>query len=946
MQRRLFVFLLILAITINISAQLSWPQITQESKPWARWWWPGSIVNENDLKHVLAEYWKAGLGGLELTAIYGVKGQEDKFIRFLSDDWMEMFSYTLHEAEKLGLGIDLANSSSWPFGGPWVTNDDASKYVLLRVYSLEEGESLDEPVACVQEPYIRYNGTFRPDINSLRDPVYLNDSLQLLAIDQVRYEKSLPLQVLMAYSDNGEILDITDSIDLEGRLKWRAPAGRWNLYGVFQGWHGKMVERAGPGGEGYVIDHFSSTASENYLNHFTGAFKSYDISYLRGYFNDSYEVDDARGQADWTPDLFKEFSKRRGYDLRENLPALFQEDTPEKNAGVLCDYRQTISDLMLDAFTKTWTDWAHKQGKITRNQAHGSPGNILDLYAATDIPETEGTELMRAKFASSAANVTAKRLASAEASTWLGEHFSSSLSDVKNNVDNYFIAGVNHIVYHGTCYSPPDEPWPGFQFYAAVEFSPQNTIWKDFPVLNSYVTRVQSFLQSGKPDNNILLYFPASDRYSDYNNMMLDHFDGISARFNDSPFRKAADFIQEQGYSFDFVSDLQLKNASNTGSLVMTEVDALYNTIILPGCKYIPVLTFNKLYNLAEKGATVVIYGNLPEKVAGWGNYQYNNEIYRYLIDQMEFHDTGDRDITEAEIGSGRFLMGSDLGRMLEMAGVKREQMADQGLQYNRRRINEGYCYFVLNSSDERYEGWIPLSVKARTVAIFNPMSAGLGYGKIRQGKSGNAEVFAVIEPHESMVMVTEQLRLSGPKYIFYQPEGPGHPIEGSWNLEFIEGGPSLPMAGEIDQTGSWTLLEGEDVKNFSGTARYSIDFPKPKGKADTWIIDLGKVCQSASVSLNGTRIAGLIGPEFTVIVSKQQLKKVNRLEITVSNLAANRIAWLDRNNVEWKKFYNTNFPSRLPRNRKNGLFDASSWLPQESGLIGPVFIKPVEKIK
>ena len=100
--------------------QLSWPEITNESKPWTRWWWPGSIVDQPDLTSALEKYSKAGLGGLELTVIYGVKGQEDKFIRYLSPEWMKMFVYTLNEAKRLGLGVDLANSSSWPFGGPWV----------------------------------------------------------------------------------------------------------------------------------------------------------------------------------------------------------------------------------------------------------------------------------------------------------------------------------------------------------------------------------------------------------------------------------------------------------------------------------------------------------------------------------------------------------------------------------------------------------------------------------------------------------------------------------------------------------------------------------------------------------------------------------------------------------------------------------------------------------
>jgi hypothetical protein len=72
------------------------------------------------------------LGGLEITPIYGVKGAEDKFIDFLSPKWMEMFEYTLSEAKRLNLGIDMATGTGWPFGGPWVTDKDAVNISLIK----------------------------------------------------------------------------------------------------------------------------------------------------------------------------------------------------------------------------------------------------------------------------------------------------------------------------------------------------------------------------------------------------------------------------------------------------------------------------------------------------------------------------------------------------------------------------------------------------------------------------------------------------------------------------------------------------------------------------------------------------------------------------------------------------------------------------------------------
>src|SRR6185369_15175135 len=252
-----------------------------------------------------------------------------------------------------------------------------------------------------------------------------------------------------AYSESKQPIDLTTKVDANGKLNWAAPSGTWTLYALFEGLHGKMVERAAPGGEGYAIDHFSSTSVSNYFKKFDEAFNGYDITYLRSFFNDSYEVDDARGQSNWTPLLFEEFKKRKGYDLKEQLPALFGNDNAEKNSRVIYDYRSVIDELLLEHFTIGWKKWAGTKGKMVRNQSHGSPANTLDLYSVVDIPETEGDDILRFKFATSAANVMGKKLVSSESATWLNEHFLSSWGDVKKAIDLYFLGGVNHIFYHG-----------------------------------------------------------------------------------------------------------------------------------------------------------------------------------------------------------------------------------------------------------------------------------------------------------------------------------------------------------------------------------------------------------------------------------------------------------------------------------------------------------------
>ena len=388
-----------------VSAQIKWPAITEQTKPWTRWWWLGSEVNKNDLDTAMQQYHDAGLGGLELTAIYGVQHEEDQYINFLSPQWMDMFDFTLQKAKQLNLGIDLANATGWPFGGPWIGEEDACKDMVYKIYSLNAGETLKDTIQYIQQPLLRTEHPIKKTIGDILQPISANKDLQQLSIDQIKFARPLPLQVLMAYSDAGDTMDVTNKVDNAGILNWTAPKGNWKLYALFMGWHGKQVERAAPGGEGNVIDHFSSAELDHYLAHFDKAFKGRDLSNLRGFFNDSYEVDDAVGQSNYTPLLFEEFEKRRGYDLKKFLPDLFTNTPTEKSNRILCDYRMTIDELILNDFTKEWYKWAHSKGKILRNQSHGSPANTLDLYGVVDIPETEGTEILRIKFAPSAAHI-------------------------------------------------------------------------------------------------------------------------------------------------------------------------------------------------------------------------------------------------------------------------------------------------------------------------------------------------------------------------------------------------------------------------------------------------------------------------------------------------------------------------------------------------------------
>jgi hypothetical protein len=870
---------------------LGWPTATRTNHPWTRWWWLGSAVDKTNLTLMLTEFHDAGIGGVEICPIYGAKGYEDRFIDFLTPKWMEMLAHTTTEAKRLGLGVDMTTGTGWPFGGPHVTTNEASAQVVMQSYDVAGGGKL---------------------------------------------QSALPvgrLQCLMAFSDQGKQIDLTARVK-NGALDWTAPPGQWKLYAMTLDGPVQKVKRAAPGGVGSVQDPFSVKAMNDYLSYFDKAFAGFTAPMPRSQFHDSYEY----YFADGTPDFFSEFQKRRGYDLRTQLPALFDEGAPEKIAQVKGDYRETLADLHL-AYIQTWTRWAHSHGMMTRNQAHGGPDNLLDTYAAADIPEMEiysaysENQMPMMKIAPSAAHLTGRPLASSESFTWMTEHFNATLSQVKQAADFLFISGVNHILYHGIPYSPAEAPWPGWQFYAAVNFGPSGGLWHDLPEFNAYATHVQSVLQSGAPANDVLFYLPFNDKWQTTATNLLMMFDTSGKWMESEPFYQTAMTLWNRGYAYDEVSDRFLASAKVVdGKIVMP--GGSYRVIVLPKCNFMPLPTMQKLVELARDGATIIVKDGLPGDVPGFADYEKRHAEFQQMTGALQFQPEANS-LYKAAVGKGAIWLGADLNALLETAQVPREAASDLGVRFVRRSHAEGYHYFLANRSDKAVDGWVTLGRAAQSAVILDPrFDDHSGVASLRKNAAGATQVYLQLLPGESCILRTfTDKTVTGPAWPYLKSGGEPQNITGTWKVEFVEGGPELPKSFETTALGSWTTQDDLETKRFAGTAHYTIEFDRPAGTANDWLLDLGKVCDSARVKLNGHEVAALWCAPFKIAVGKWLQPGKNTLEVEVTNIAANRVRDLDIRKVPWKYFYDANLASLTQR----GGLDASVWPIRDSGLLGPV---------
>lgn len=840
------------------AADSDWPAATRDQKPWTRWWWLGSAVDKENLTRELETIAANGFGGVEITPIYGAKGYESRYLTFLSPQYNEMLAYTCSEARRLGLGVDMATGTGWPFGGPQVKRDDAEQKVEIK----------------------------------------------------------------------------------DGELKTKATKFR--------------VKRAAPGGEGWVLNPFSPAAMTRYLAPFSAAIEGLPAGALRGQFHDSFEY-----TANWSNEVEDRFLQMHRYQLKDYVDALSGKGDPEVGARVRYDYRETMAQLHLD-YVRTWVSWAHSHGEIARNQAHGAPANLLDLYALADIPETEvfgaspfpipgyrydADELspnrpqpLVNRLASSAAHVAGRRLASSETFTWLREHFHEAPSEMKPELDQLFLTGINAIFYHGTAYSPVDVSWPGWLFYASTQANPRNSLWRDLGDVNAYIARCQSLLQAGQPDNDFLVYWPIHDLWQTNEGWTRTFSMHDRDWLTETPTGDAARQLLAAGYSFDFVSDDQILHTTVLEKLLQAP-GTRYRALILPPTKLIPPETLERLIALARQGATILCIGELPSDVPGYARLEARRQALQSLERSLVWKD---RDgIREAHVGRGRLLCSGTLQALLPSGGAKPEPAVAAGLGVLRRSFNGAAVYFLANLGEKPIDQWVGFSRTGKTALLLDPRTGQTGRPASRTTETGT-EIYLQLNPGESIFV---SLRPNAPTkepadWAYRTVAGSPVALGGDWRVSFVSGGPDLPSGFVTKELRSWAL-EGAVAERFAGTAAYETEFELPEGaSAQDWLLDLGDVRETARVWVNGKEIDHVWSLPFRVRIGTALLPGKNTLRLEVTNLSANRIRDLDIRGVPWKAFHEINFVNAHYRP-----LDASKWPVQPSGLLGPVQLIPLKPL-
>ncbi|HEV3065433.1 MAG TPA: glycosyl hydrolase, partial [Chthoniobacterales bacterium] len=312
-----------------------------DSRIMVRWWWFGPAVTKSEIARELEEMKSAGIGGVEIATLYPLALDDAQTgfhnFAFLSDEHIDALRFAAEEAKELGLRVDVTIGSGWPFGGPHIQVTQAAG--AMRVESVEipasskaiaipgiaTGERLE---AVFLAPGSREAPGLR-DAKQVQHPVIQNDRLQISA------ELSAFRVALFFISSRT----------------------------------GMTVKRPAIGAEGFVLDHYDQTAIEAHL-HAVGdrLMEGFRDHPPYAVFSDSLED----YGSDWTPDLLKEFQRRRWYELTPHLPALIGDAGPD-TAGIRHDWGKTLTELANDHYLKPLHAWATQHHTLLRSQTYGYP---------------------------------------------------------------------------------------------------------------------------------------------------------------------------------------------------------------------------------------------------------------------------------------------------------------------------------------------------------------------------------------------------------------------------------------------------------------------------------------------------------------------------------------------------------------------------------------------
>ena len=229
-------------------------------------------------------------------------------------------------------------------------------------------------------------------------------------------------------------------------------------------------------------------------------------------------------------------------------------------------------------------------------------------------------------------------------------------------------------------------------------------------LLFQYISRSQSLLQQGQPDNDVLVYWPIHDSWAKFNEgnpLVQFAIHRLDTWLSGTPFYETVHHLLKEGYSIDYISDRFLEKINVENGIIKLPGKLPINR----GSSYSAHASenFEKLVALRSMGASVVFLGT-PQSVPGFLEHQKRERTLKPLLKTK---------LTK--------FIPSRKWKSTRKTGVIKEDLVKEGLKFIRREHKGEKIYYVVNHNPKKIQGFVSLGVPTKEVLIMDPLTGKTG---------------------------------------------------------------------------------------------------------------------------------------------------------------------------------------------------------------------------
>lgn len=798
-----------------------------EFTPIPFWFW-NDYLSEDTIKEQIHDFYHKGVKGFVIHPRIGIP----KEIEYLSDRFMELVTYAVTEADKLGMKVVLYDEAMYPSGS-------AHGMVVKR------NPSYASKALKMKEYQCYGNIRISLDDNELKNLV----SVQ--AIKKISENEIVPDSICKVPVVNNEIYFNPDE------------TGQWWLlliYQTFTEGHIRGIhfgeddgEEAAPASADLLMKEatleFISLTHEKYykvLHKFFG-------NTIIGMFTDEPCImgrGNMTGLRPWTDNFLEYYIAQGNQEL--DLPFLWFEGG-EISEVKRKKYEEAISKRMEETFYGPISQWCEEhQIALTGHPEKSDDIGFLkyfhipsqDLVYRWVAPENnlglEGQHSTMAKCSSDSARHRGRRRNGNECFACCGKNgieWSFSVDDMKWYMDWLFVRGVNLLYPHAFFYSIHGDRRSGER---PPDVGPNNIWWPYYKKISDYMKRM-CYLMTDSVNQTHL---------------------AVLCSTNELPWKIVKPLYENQ-MEFNYLEKELLLSEEcmiDQGNIKIAE--QTYQVLIVEDIKLLDQTVLSKLQYYIGQGGSVIVYN--PDGIdIGISNIVYLN-AYSELVDILS-NKVSRNVITAEKIVDLRV-------SHIQKQGYDFYVFANEGENEINSRVRLKARGIV-----ERWDAW-----KGRIDRIENIKILDDGYMELElHMQRRETAIFLIHSDSEVGTSIGNSHKVS---YELREKVL----LCSNWYM-----GTDTRNLRKMEALVPWNEICG--MENFSGTMIYQCKFNiKNHSKFAKVELDLGEVCEIAQVTLNGEEIDVQMWSPYIYDITGAIKEGLNDLVIEVKNTVANRICKLN----------------------------------------------------